>query len=61
MAYIVKRTKMMWVNEDELNEWFETGKLGLPKLSQKHTKKSNIMVHVTIESPNHEEGQKINS
>jgi hypothetical protein len=39
-----------------LNEWFELiGTLIIPKLSTKKTKKYNVMVHVTIESPIHEE------
>jgi hypothetical protein len=51
MADIAKRTVIMWCNEDELAKWIYNIETNFPKLSQKHTKKSNIMVHVTIESP----------
>jgi hypothetical protein len=51
MAKIVKRTVVMWCNEEELNKWFENGEPGLIKLSKKQTKKQNIMVHVLVENP----------
>lgn len=55
MADIAKRIVTMWTNEEALRNWFENEEQGVPKLSQKHTKKSNLMVHVTIENPSHEE------
>lgn len=51
-----KNVITMWVNEEAFNEWLKTDdSQQAPFLARRKSKKYNMMVHVIIESPIHEE------